>query len=285
MSPDHPYRRFAVALTTFPALLGAPAQSPAQEVQFPAPGSVAYVQFSEDDSSRAGCPQVYCIPVFGSPTVPLALAPTTFVASNGVDFLSATGRIDADVMHGSVSGDLAPELRLAMNDTYTVHGSASGLVPVTFTLGMEGSFSTLRFGSLDELVAPDVTLDIGRYEIDPAATAFPGVSAFDASTHSLTTHSSSIGHGPATFQVASSVSYTKMVAVGDVFAIGYQLDLSVFVGSVDLSNTATISVTTPDGVFLTSSLAPVPEPQNALLFALGLSSIALLRRRRLGAPR
>ena len=274
--------KIALALSLAAAALTLPSTSQAVIV-FPPPDTRAFIQLYEIGSGQTSCTNL-CVLVAGT-GVPLVLAPTTF-APRPPDFISASGSIDPFAIHATASTTTGIEYDLAFKDTYTVGGTATGPFAITITFSATGTASTvpgLTFSGavLHQLAGEAMKLTIGTFDVDPLSTPIPIVHPFDASTQVVQqqgTLSSFVQ--PITVPISASVSFTKMVSVGDVFDVGYELGLGLVRGAVDLNHTATISIGTPNGVFLSSALASaVPEPAPAMLLALGLAALGLQRRR------
>ena len=278
--------KIALALSLAAAALTLPRAAHAVIVS-PPPDTRAFIQLYEDDSGQSSCAQL-CVLVSGT-GAPLTLAPITF-APHPPNFISASGRIDPFAIHASASTGAGVEYDLAFKDTYTVGGTATGPVAITITFSATGTASTvpgITFSGavLHQLVFEAMKLTIGTFDVDAGSTPIPIVHPFDASTQVVQQQGTLSSFVQAiTVPISASVSFTKMVSVGDVFDVGYELGLGLVRGAVDLNHTATISIGTPNGVFLSSALASaVPEPAPAMLLALGLAALGLQRRR--GAQR
>lgn len=271
-----------IQLTTLTALAASTAlwngaANAAAVFNFPPPGSTMFIStYSTSSAGPQVCPTVQCN-LASSLGNSVVLPSATFLNSSGVLFNSSSGSIGATVMHGFVSGNIGTELDLALHDTYTVWGTAVGLFPVTFTFSASGIASAVQ----TQLIAAGITLTIGDFDIVKDGDGdIPAVHEFDASTRAVGT-APDIFSGGGSRPISATLIYTRMVSVGDVFDLGFEMTLGAVKGTVDLSNTATISFTTPNGVFLTSALAAVPEPPSSALWAVGALALWRLSRRRL----
>ena len=220
----------------------------------------------------------------------MTLPTTTY---NGtVTSITASGSVSPSTITSFVASNVGVEFRLGFNDTYTVHGSAAGVFPITTTFGVTGTASTFPSGANQVLLVGNANVFIGNYFVDTTSFPsgpYPSVSPFDPSSEAHTGGITLVNQPPVNINI--SASYTKMVSVGNIFDIGYLLTSAFARGTIDLSHTATISFDLPDGVYLTSELGGVfgdaptapgdtPIPAALPLFAGGLCVIGLLARRK-----
>jgi hypothetical protein len=257
--------------------------SPASaQIAFPPAGSRAFIQLYEIDSGGSVCPAGLCT-IVSSPSTPLDLAPSHFTQNNNLTFIDAQGSIDADAMHALITSNVGTEYDLAMDDTYTVHGTATGSFPVTVSFEASGVANSFGAGPFNVVLAA-FDMRIGQYQIDPNVTPIPIVSPFDSTTR-VNKFFSVVQSTPFSVPVDFTISYTRMVSVGDVFDVGYELSPSPVEGQFDLSHTATISWNLPKGVFLTSALggkfgtSGVPEPGTWAMLLAGLGALGASARR------
>jgi PEP-CTERM motif len=282
--------RSASILAIFAAAVGVPLCVQAATINFPPPGSNAFISAYEIDSGLSVCPQVQCN-IISSPGAPLTMDPTTFEDASHLNVATVEGSITATAMHSKISSNHPGiEYDLAMNDTYTVHGTATGVVPITVTFAASGTAeSALLTGTTNIILGEGVVLKIGTLDLNPAGL-IPNV---DPSASANNTVGTLIQSAPFSVPFSTSASFTEDVSVGQVFDLAYELTSGIVIGGVDLSHTATISFDLPDGVFLTSaagatfgdvpSTGAVPEP--SLLFPLGLGLAGLVwARRRFSVP-
>src|SRR3954464_9971258 len=116
-----------IIATAFLAILTAfllPAHTNAAVINFPSLGSTAFIAAYEIDSGHSACPNLQCT-IVSSTNAPLTLPTTTFTSRNGVTSLTFSGDVGATAFHSSLTGNVGPEIDLAMKDTYTVHGTAT----------------------------------------------------------------------------------------------------------------------------------------------------------------
>jgi len=282
----------AACLASLTAFL-LPAHTNAAVINFPPPGSTAFIAAYEIDSGHSACPNLQCT-IVSSTNAPLTLPTTTFTSSNGLTSMTFSGDLGAAAFHSSLTGNVAPEIDLAMKDTYTVHGTATGLFPVTSTFHVTGTASSVPFGASNQaFTGGQVVLNIGVLNIDPAAL-IPTVDPFGSGPGSITHAQQSlpvlVQSGAFSIPIDVTATYTTMVAVGSIFDIAYFMSSDSGRGTIDLSHTATISFTTPDGIFLSSAMGgqfgDVPTSQTPLpaawsMMIAGLAGIGgLVRRRR-----
>ncbi len=257
---------------------------------FPPAGSTAFIAVYEFDSGGSVCPLGQCT-IVSSAGTSLSLPSTTFSSTSGT--ITASGSTSASALRtfGQVTGSVGGETDLGMQDTYTVHGSAAGPFDVTVTLHATGTAESVFFCcGLQGFNGGQVSISIGTLDINPTTTLLPTVDPFDSTTHTQQGLSAGqFSSAPFSIPIDLSVSYTTMVSVGDVFDIAYGMNEDSNFGIIDLSHTATISFSTPNGVFLTSSLggefgnvptSATPVPAALPLFATGLGALGLLGWRR-----
>ena len=280
------------------ALVGAGfvAAGPADALPVPA-GDRVVVRIST--STANGCAAVVDPAGFAicaeqaSPTATAAIAPTTFPFGSGT-FLTAGVAVDsASKMTASVfTTGTRGEVFAAMNDSYTVGGTALGPVLITANFHVTGTFGTVPTFLGNLLAFEDLSLSIGTFHPESTTEQFL-VQAFapDANNaglaNSFQTHSS-INPSPVatTLPVDLTVSYKKMVSVGDRFDLAYAMSGEVHFGQMDLTHTGTISFDLPANVVLTSALggtfgvSPVPEPDAYVLFGIGLAGLGFTLRKR-----
>jgi hypothetical protein len=290
------YRAVELAPLAAAALVAGALSSPtssfaAAVINFPPPGSNAFIDVTEFDSGLSVCPQVQC-QIISSPGVPLTFPTTTFTDAQKLNAGTVFGEASATALKASVaSNHPAMEVDVAINDTYTVRGAAPGPFNITVTLHASGQAQSAPFGPFNGLLGEGVVLTIGTFDINPAAL-IPTVDSFGGTARA--TQSVGFLTGPITVPIDVTASFTKTVQVGDIFDIAYELTSSVVIGSLDVSHTATISFTTPDGVFLTSALggefgdvptvgpgpSDVVEPSSLLLLGPALWGLGMVRGRR-----
>ena len=165
--------------------------------------------------------------------------------------------------HGTVNTNSGEFEFLSLNDTYTVHGAATGSFPITVTLHVTGSFGTIPISPVSNLFIFGVSqLEIGTFHPEATLTQFvvdpfppdalnPMIAAASQS------HSAASSPTPLTFPLDVQVSYVKMVSVSDVFDIAYGIDLNTAGRGEIIMNPGgldVISFALPEGVFLTSAL-------------------------------
>ena len=247
------------------------------------PDSTAFIAVYEIDSSSSACPGLCTI--VSSTGTPLNLASTTFSGADGT--ISGSGSTSAGTLRTYIesTGSIGGETDLGVQDTYTVHGSATGPFAVTTTLHVTGTAGGVPFASIYQaLVSGQVNVTIGTLDINSLT-----VDPFNATSQAHMGLPIIIQPAAISVPIDLSVSYTVMVSVGDVFNIAYGMNSDTGLGIVDLSHTATISFSTPDGIFLTSLLggefgdvptSATPLPAALPLFASGLGALGLLGWRR-----
>jgi hypothetical protein len=203
--------------------------------------------------------------IAAGPTVPVIIPLTTFTDSRGPNFGVITATADSTTgktAHGSMNTNSTVGVYIAMNDTYSVHGSASGPIPITMTLHITGSYGTVPISTGNLMGFEDTQLEIGvfhpeatlnQFVIDP----FPPDAQNPTTAQVVQSHSSVSSPTPQTFPLDVQVSYTKIVNINDVFDIGYDIIMDITgKGQMDVnpSSADVISMTLPEGVFLTSAL-------------------------------
>jgi hypothetical protein len=250
------------------------------QIAFPPPGSRTFIQLYEIDSGQSVC-DLLCT-IVSSPSAPLELPQTHFTRNNDLTFIDAGGSVTADAMHALITTNHpGTEFDLAMDDTYTVQGTAVGSFPITVTFEAKGVANSGGNGPFDVFLA-GFDMRMGTFLIDPAATPIPEVSPFDSTTR-VDQFFSIVQSTPFSVPVDFTISYTRMVSVGDVFDVGYELSPSPVVGQFDFSHTAAISWDLPKGVSLTSALGGkfggVPEPGAWAMILLGLGVVGASARR------
>jgi len=263
----------------------------ASGIFFPPPGANSFAQLYEIDSGQSICNPLCGQSFSFSPST--TLGPTTLTASNGVNTVNFSATTGATALHSFLSGNTAMEFDVAANDTYTVHGGA-GPFAITATMLVDGTMSTIPLTpTLNILLAGGVVARIGRFDIDPNEVFQPIVLPNDPFGIAQTGGHTLVG-APQSLPVNLSVSYTRMVNPGDVFDLGYEITSSYAEGAIDLSHTATIGFTLPNGVFLTDAFgntfgAPpaggIPEPAawSLMIAGFGLAGAGLRARARLTA--
>lgn len=270
------------------AAIATAAPAAASGIFFPPPGSNSFIQLYEIDSGQSIC-NALCIQT-SSLSASSTLAPFGLASPAGFNHVSGFASTDPSSMHAFLTGNTAMEYDVAMNDTYTVHGG-TGPFAITSSLHVDGTMSTIPLGATNNiLLGAGVVAKIGQFDIDPAQVFQPIVLPFDATSQARTGGVTLVG-APQSVAVDLTASYTKMVNPGDVFDLGYEITLSDAEGTIDLSHTALIGFTLPDGVFLTDaygntfgappSVAGVPEAASwaMMISGFGLAG-AMLRRRR-----
>jgi len=207
----------------------------------------------------------FCATAAG-PTVPVSIPLTTFTDPRGANFgfITASASVTSGkTATGTTNSNSGPFEFIGINDTYTVHGTASGSFPITVTLHITGSFGTREtgppFGNILTFEASRVK--IGTFHPESTLTQFV-VDPFPADAQNPTspnvgqTHSTVVSPTPQTFPLDVQASYTKIVNINDVFDIGYSIELNLSGnGQINMiPTTDVISFALPEGVFLTSAL-------------------------------
>jgi hypothetical protein len=207
----------------------------------------------------------FCATAAG-PTVPVDIPLTTFTDPRGANFGFITASASVTSGKTATATNLANSASfefIGINDTYTVHGTASGSFPITVTLHITGSFGTREtgppFGNI--LTTEASRVKIGTFHPESTLTQFV-VDPFPADAQNPTSPNVGQSHGtvvsptPQTFPLDVQASYTKIVNINDVFDIGYSIELNLS-GNGQINMTPTtdvISFALPAGVFLTSAL-------------------------------
>jgi hypothetical protein len=202
--------------------------------------------------------------VAASPTVPVEIPLGTFTDPRGSNFGFLTS--SADVLtgksaHSSFTANSSEDVFIAVNDTYTVHGSASGPFPITVTLHISGSYGTVPAPTFGNVLTNEFAhLEIGTFH--PEATLnqfvinpFPA-DALNATMAEITQSAGAVTGPPQTFPLDVQLSYTKMVSINDVFDIAFGIQTTTSGrATVTLTNPAdVISFSLPENVSLTSAL-------------------------------
>jgi hypothetical protein len=204
--------------------------------------------------------------VTAGPTVPLIFPTTTFTDPRGAEFGYITASEDVmtgKTMHATLNAKSSDFQYLSINDTYTVHGTASGSFPITVTFRITGTFGSMPNASLGNFMANEASqLEIGTFHPEATLTQFV-IDPFPADAQNpmmaqvTQTHGAQASPTPLTFPWDVQVSYTKLVSVNDVFDFAYGLDMNVS-GSAQMdlnpNGLDVISFALPTGVFLTSAL-------------------------------
>lgn len=207
----------------------------------------------------------FCATAAG-PTVPVSIPLTTFTDPRGANFgfITASASVTSGkTATGTSLANSASFEFIGVNDTYTVHGTASGSFPITVTLHITGSFGTREtgppFGNI--LTTEASRVKIGTFHPESTLTQFV-VDPFPADAQNPTSpnvgqsHSTVVSPTPQTFPLDVQASYTKIVNINDVFDIGYSIELNLSGnGQINMiPTTDVISFALPAGVFLTSAL-------------------------------
>ncbi len=218
------------------------------------------------DGQTNTCPSGGNCAVATGPTVPVIIPLTTFTDPRGPGFGYLTS--SADVMtgktaHGTINALSTDFQYLAINDTYTVHGLASGSFPITATLHITGSYGSIPNTTFGNLMGTEASqLEIGTFHPEATLTQFLIDPFPPDALNPMTAQVSQIQNAmasstPLTFPWDVQVSHTKMVSVNDIFDIAYGITMNISSSAqMDLnpSNINVISFTLPEGVYLTSAL-------------------------------
>ncbi len=213
------------------------------------------------------CPNGGLCALTAGPMVPQIFPTTTFTDPRGPSFGTLTSSEDvmtAKTMHGTINANTTDFQYLAISDTYTVHGSASGSFPITVSFHITGTFGSIPHPSLGNIMGlVSSQLEIGTFHPEATLTQFV-IDPFpaDALNPKLAQVSQSqSGPGPSavpfSFPWDLQVSYTKMVSVNDVFDMAYGLDMNTSGNAqMDLNpgGLDVISFALPTGIYLTSAL-------------------------------
>lgn len=207
----------------------------------------------------------FCATASG-PAVPVSIPLTTYTDPRGSNFgfITASASVTSGkTATGTTESNSGPFEFISINDTYTVHGTATGPFPITATLHITGSYGTRPtgppFGNVLSFEASQ--LEIGTFHPEATLTQFI-VDPFPADANNPTaarvsqTHSSIVSQTPVTIPLDVQVSYTKMVNINDIFDMAYGIDLNLSGnGQINMiPTTDVISFSLPEGVFLTSAL-------------------------------
>jgi hypothetical protein len=230
-----------------------------------------------------------------SPTVPASIPSTTHIFRGVPDF---TGSLEASATTQKMSLFGHGEGFIGVNDTYTVGGSAVGQFAITMTLRVTGTYGTIPVTSVPHnlLGFEGIQLEIGTFHTEATLNQFV-VDPFGPDANNPGTAQANQSHsaassdvGPLVFGLDEQVSYTKIVQVGDVFDLGYDVIADIITGQMDLTHTGTVSFDLPNGVFITSALGAnfvqqsvIPEPSTFAIAAFGLIGLVLRCRKRLNS--
>jgi hypothetical protein len=229
-----------------------------------------------------------------SPTVPASIPQATYLDNR--NFPAVTASLDATATNQKIAL-FAPgtgEAFIGINDTFTVGGSAVGQFPITMTLRVTGTYGTIPVTTNPHNLMgfAGVQVEIGTFHTESPLNQFvvdpfpPDANNPNLAQTSLSHNAASSATGPLVFDLDVQVSYTKIVSVGDVFDIGYDVIADVIIGQMDLTHTGTVSFDLPNGVFLTSALGArfgqqsvgVPEPSTFAIAAIGFICLATIWR-------
>jgi hypothetical protein len=202
--------------------------------------------------------------VAASPTVPIDIPLGTFTDPRGPNFGFLTS--SADVLsgksaHSSFTANSGDDVFIAINDTYTVHGSASGPFPITVTLHISGSYGTVPAPTFGNVLSNEFAhLEIGSFHPEATLNQFV-IDPFPADTLNPTMAEVNQSGGsatgaPQTFPLDVQLSYTKMVSINDVFDMAFGIQTTTTArATVTLTDASdVISFSLPEAVFLTSAL-------------------------------
>lgn len=249
---------------------------------------VAVRAFGMDTPSGVG----FTVNTAGTPSGPaLASRSVTAVAGNSSSYAQATADPFSGVVREKLGATVAASSYVVGrhaggSSTASMSGSINLAGPAspgfaTFTAVLEGSYNVVTpppfdYASLDNSVAMNYTFRVGDspefHNIDPVYYFCCGPGAF-----------------------SRGFSWTQLVSAGDSIFFDLYLDVDVLtvagLSQFDASNTFKITgVDLPDGYSFTSdasgflsqfaaSVSSVPEPTSSFLVGLGLTVIAVSRRR------
>ena len=208
--------------------------------------------------------------------------PTTTITGSGT-YATGYAEILPDRIRTFISSGQSIFMHASFRDTYTVGGTASGPVEITFQLRVTGTMRTVQTGTFHNLISGNVQAEIGTWNPDPTlvlegSRVTPFADQPSAEARSALVDLFAQGSVP----LDMTATYTKTVNVGDVFDIAYCIRSAASKGEIDLLNTGAISFVLPEGVTLTSSLSQaIPEPgvTGALLVPAGFGLLARRCRR------
>jgi hypothetical protein len=218
--------------------------------------------------------------------------PLTTITNSSSQFATGYAEVLPDRVRTFVSGNFTSFLRASFQDTYTVHGAATGSFPITVTLSADGVARTVNIGGTflpHRLTVANVGVEIGTFNASAVAMQEQfRVSPFSPATEAVWTHPTVAQSSPFEVPFGLAASHTLTAGVGDVFDLAYGINSAFGSGEIDMLGTAEIAFTLPDGVWITSSLGgswgAVPEPSTFALTALGLGAFAV-RGRHTGASK
>lgn len=222
---------------------------------------------------------------------PNGIPTSTFIGSGG-PIQTGSAEILPDRMRVFNSGYGGSHMYASMFDTYTVHGAAAGPFEITVRLSVDGVARAIYLFGTYGLSSGAVEIEIGTW--DPTTGELSErsrVTQFDDSSAAMYLAPTYFGGSAFETALAVAASHSRMVSVGDVFDIAYNVSTDMAWGELDLLHTAIIGFDLPEGVYLTSSLGgrfgdpgpdptSVPEPSIALLLATGLLGLRLAGRAR-----
>jgi hypothetical protein len=206
----------------------------------------------------------FCATAAG-PTVPVSMPLTTFTDPRGSNFGFITESASVTSGKTATGTSLANSGSfefIGINDTYAVHGTASGSFPITVTLHITGSIGTREtgppFGNI--LTTEASRVKIGTFHPEATLTQFI-VDPFPTDSQNPTSPNVGQSQGtvvsptPQTFPLDVQTSYTKIVNINDVFDVGYSIELNLSgTGQINMiPTTDVISFALPEGVCLPSA--------------------------------